>query len=144
MHDRKGSNERLEAAENATLQTPRIYCPLSMDEEQPKPRLFTSKFSKSEMELMQTEKSRSVKIFFLKFKCIVVFTVIFVAFLEFLYICLKEFMGNEEIIDRFFNLVNIFINKTNSPEWRNFSDIQQIFSNESIENADLNLTTNGQ
>lgn len=96
-------------------ETPRIYCPLSIDETQPSSKsLFTNNFTKSEMAMFEGEKSRTVKIFFLKFKCIIVFAVLLVALLEFLFICFKELMANESAFENAFKLLQTMLHNSSA------------------------------
>lgn len=104
-------DEELDGEHAPSVETSRIYCPLSIDET-PTPRLLTTKFTKSETNLLKNENSRTVKVMFLKFKCIVVFTVILIAFLEFIYICFKEFINNDALVNQVFDLIKIMKNES--------------------------------
>ena len=101
--------------QSESKETSRIYCPLSIDDAQPsKKSLFTTNFTKSEMDMFQGERSRTVKIFFLKFKCIIVFAVLLVAFLQFLFICFKEFMSNETAFDHAYKLLQTILQNSSA------------------------------
>ena len=100
----------IEDSSSTSVEASRVYCPLSIDDAPSNERsLFTIKFTKSEMDMLQNEKSRTVKIFFLKFKCIIVFAVLLVAFFQFLYICFREFMTNDHAFQQAFKLLQTLI-----------------------------------
>ena len=50
-----------------------------------------------EQEMLQNEESRCVKVFYIKFKCIVVLSLILLAFLLYSYIIVKDLLTDEEI-----------------------------------------------
>lgn len=105
----------LEDTPSESMEASRIYCPLSIeDTNSKKSSFFTTKFSKSEMDMLHREKSRSVKIFFLKFKCIIVFAALLVAFLQFIFICFKEFVSNDVAFEHVYKLVQALITKNSS------------------------------
>ena len=112
--NRSREEHELESKSNADCLESSIglYSPNEMIEASQKSSMFTSQFTKSEMDMMRAEKSRTVKLFFLKFKCIVVFTVIFVAFLEFLYICLKEFSNNDLFMNQLLTIATLLSNRS--------------------------------
>lgn len=90
----------------------RVYCPLSEEEPSSKKSFLTSKFSPSEVEMMKNEKSRGVKVAFLKFKCIVVFTMMLIALLEFVYICFNAVFSNTQMFNDLVGIIRIFSNGT--------------------------------
>ena len=113
------ANLRSEGSASESMETSRIYCPLSIENDnrdETKDSIFTTKFTKSEMDMLRGEKSRSVRIFFLKFKCIIVFAALLVAFLQFLFICFREFMSNDIAFEHVYKLVQTLIKKNSSLE----------------------------
>jgi hypothetical protein len=63
------------------------------------------------------EKSRTVKICMLKHKCILMFTFLLLAFIQFVYIMLKEIKDDSSLRDRLSTLADIYysvaVNRTN-------------------------------
>lgn len=59
------------------------------------------------------EKSRTVKLCMLKYRCVLMFTFMLLAFLQFLYIMFKEFLNDGESKAKIFELIDfISRNKT--------------------------------
>lgn len=67
-----------------------------------------NQFTPLERDLFQNEPSRIVKIFFLKFKCIVVFSLILVSFLQFLYILISSILKSDESVEKIQTLLRFF------------------------------------
>ena len=69
-------------------------------------------FTKVESAYMQNEPSRLVKIFFIKFKCIVVFSLVLITFLQFVYILVNAIISNTDTAENIQLLLNSLIQLT--------------------------------
>ena len=80
--------------------------------------------------MMQNEKSRAVKMFYIKFKCIIVMSIAFIALLEFVYIIVKDIFSSSQIT----GLLNAFME---SQMGEKTSDDLRVSSPKSFSNASL-------
>ena len=69
-------------------------------------------FSAAESSFMQNEPSRLVKIFFIKFKCIVVFSLVLISLLQFVYILVNTVISNTDTTKNIRLLLNSLIQLT--------------------------------
>jgi hypothetical protein len=60
------------------------------------------------------EKSRTVKVCMLKYKCVLLFTFLLLACLEFVYIMYKEIRNDSDFQETLIRFLGIVTNKTNS------------------------------
>lgn len=82
---------------------------------------FCDNFTPEEKLFLQEEKSRSVKFIFLKFKCIIVFSVLIIAVLEFIFIIVRELHASFSSAAELAKIFNFFINQENQTIFANFS-----------------------
>lgn len=64
------------------------------------------------------EKSRTVKLCMLKYKCVLMFTFMLVAFLQFGYIMFKEFINDEQFKNKLFELID-FVSENSTVSHKN-------------------------
>lgn len=65
-------------------------------------------------EVLKTEKSRTVKIFMVKYKCILIGVLLIISILQFIYLGLKLFIDNDKFINDIFQKTLILLyNKNN-------------------------------
>ena len=63
-------------------------------------RALTKPLNQQELETIRNEESRTVKLAFIKWKCIVVFSVLLVAFLEFVIILTLIITNNDGLVEK--------------------------------------------
>lgn len=69
-------------------------------------------FTEEEKVFLQTEKSKSLKFLFLKFKCIIVLAVTIIAVLEFIFILIREIHASISSASQLTTVLNTLFNQT--------------------------------
>lgn len=70
--------------------------------------------SVQEQEMLQNEESRFVKVFYIKFKCIIVLALMLLVFLELAYIIAKDLLSDQEVAKQIKFLATMYNSKNGS------------------------------